>query len=163
MSFASYDYAIALGSDVPLNQLLNVQRMLYPFNRVTSSDARMQLGVVSDSVNFAPVRLQSLDAQETRDGVTYLEWRMMLTSGGVSYWLSTLFPAAVAGVTGSISVAVTINTRLTEFSSYTRQNAYAIYPTLPGGGQSDPDLVYSHRRGLWSLRQRFNDLLASAP
>ncbi len=162
MSFNGYLYAIALGFDVPLVSLLNVQRMLYPYNQVTSRDAKMQLGVVSEMPNFAPVRLQSLDAQESRDGVTYLSWNMMLTNGGVSFWLNYLFSAAVASVTGDISIPVTIYTRQAQFSSYTRQNAYAIYPTTPSADNNDPDLVYSHRRGLFSLRQRFNDLTASA-
>jgi hypothetical protein len=162
MSYNGYLYAIGMGMDTPLAGLLNVQQMLYPYNRASVQDTPMQLGVVSDSVNIAPVRLQSLDAQESRDGITYLEWRMMLSTGAVKFWLEYFWAGAVASPTADISTAVTIYTRLTEFSSYQRYNCYAIYPSLPGGGNSDPDLQYLHKRGLWQLRQRFNDLIESS-
>lgn len=163
MSYISYLYAIALGTDVPLANLLNVQQLLYPYNRVGSASALMQLGVVSEMPNFAPVRLQSLDAGENRDGITYLNWNLMLTEGGVNFWLNYLFSAAVASVTGDISIPVTIYTRQNQFGNYTRQNCYAIYPTTPSPTNNDPDIIYLHRKGVYQLRQRFNDLIASAP
>lgn len=163
MSYNGYSYAIALGTDVPLVSLANVQALLYPFNRVTSADARMQLGVVSNPPNFNPVRIPTLDAQENSSGIVYHAWDLLLTQGAVSYWLNLLFPAAVAAPTGSISTAVTIYTRQHQFASYIRCNAYAIYPTLPtpdNAGQAD--LIYSHKRGLFRLHQRFSDLIASS-
>lgn len=155
----SYLYAIALGFDVPLANLQNVQQLLYPYNRVAANSATQAVPVVSEPVNFAPIRLPDLDGQESRDGVTYLAWRMSMNTGGINFWLNYLFPAAVASVTGEISIPVTIYTRMAPFANYTRQNAYAIYPTMG----EDGDLVYSHKRGLFYLNQRFNDLLESAP
>lgn len=163
MSYSAYQYAIALGSDVPLVQLANVQGLLYPYNRVTSSDARMQLGVVSDPPNFNPVRIQTLDAQESSDGIVYHAWDMLLTQGAVSYWLNLIWPNAVASPTGDISTAVTIYTRQHQFANYTRQNCYAIYPTLRTPDNAQGDLIYLHKRGVFQLHQRFNDLVASAP
>lgn len=162
MSYSAYQYAIALGSDVTLVGLANVQALLFPYNRVTSADARMQLGVVSDPVDFAPIRIPTLDSQESRDGITYHAWDLMLTSGAVNFWLNYLWSAAVSSVTGSISTAVTINTRLAEFSTYTRQNCYALYPTRQSATNTNGDLRYSHRRGLFYLHQRFSDLIASS-
>lgn len=162
MSYSAYQYAIALGSDVPLVSLANVQALLYPYNRATSADARMQLGVVSDPPDFAPVRIQSLDAQENRDGITYHAWDLVLMQGAVNFWLNYLWAAAVSSVTGSISTAVTINTRQAQFGNYTRQNCYAIYPTLRSETNPQGDLIYSHRRGLYYLHQRFNDLVSSS-
>ena len=162
MSYSPYLYAIGLGSDVPLVSLLNVQQMLYPHNRVSSQDARMQLGVVADTPDFAPIRLQSLDAQENRDGITYLAWDLTLTTSAVSFWLNYFWSGAVSSITGDISTPVTINTRLTEFNSYGRYNAYAIYPTRANRDNGSGDLRYSHQRGLWYLHQRFNDLIASS-
>ncbi len=162
MSYSAYQYAIAIGSDVPLVSLANVQGLLYPFNRVSSADARMQLGVVSQPPNFAPVRIQSLDGQENRDGITYHAWDLMLTTGAVNFWLNYLWPNAVSSVAGSISTAVTINTRQAQFANYTRQNCYAIYPTLRTPDNQQGDLIYSNKRGLFLLHQRFNDLIPSA-
>lgn len=162
MSYTAYQYAIALGSDVPLANLNNVQALLYPYNKIASGSATMQLGVVSEMPNFAPVRIQTLDAQESRDGITYLVWNIMLSQGAVNFWLNYLWSAAVSSITGSISTAVTIYTRQNQFGNYTRQNAYAIYPTTPSPGNNEADLVYLHRRGVYQLRQRFNDLVASS-
>ncbi len=162
MSYSAYQYAIALGSDVPLVSLANVQALLYPYNRVTSADARMQLGVVSDPPSFNPIRIQTLDAQESSGGIVYHAWDLMLTQGAVNFWLNYLWPNAVASPTGSISTAVTIYTRQHQFGNYVRMNSYAIYPTLRASDNAQGDLIYSHRRGLFSLHQRFNDLIASA-
>lgn len=159
MSFSGYLYAIALGFDVPLASLQNVQQLLYPYNRVAANSATQAVPVVSEPVNFTPIRLPDLDGQESRDGITYHAWRMALNTGGINFWLNTFFPAAVASVTGEISVAVTIYTRMAPFANYTRQNCYMIYPTMGEGG----DLIYAHKRGLFYLSQRFNDLLESAP
>lgn len=162
MSYSAYSYAIALGTDVPLVNLNNVQALLYPYNRVTSADARQQLGVVSDPPNFNPIRIQTLDAQESSSGIVYHAWDLMLTQGAVNYWLNLLWPSAVSSPTASISTAVTIYTRQAQFGNYVRMNCYAIYPTLRTPDNQQGDLIYSHKRGLFTLHQRFNDLLASA-
>lgn len=162
MSFSTYQYAIALGADVALNNLLNIQQMLFPYNYVTSNEGRAQIAPVSDPPDFAPVRIQTLDSQESRDGITYAALDMYLTSPALNFWLNFFWPAAVASVTGSISTLVTFNTRQTQFGTYTRQNCYIIYPTIANKTNTQGDLSYLHKRGVWLLHQRFNDLVSSA-
>lgn len=154
MSYAGYLYAIALGTDVPLVNLLNVQQMFFPYNRVSLQEPPNAVAVVADPVDFAPVRIQALDSSEYRDGITYVSWRLTLNTLGVKFWLNYLFSAAVASRTGSISTPVTIYTRMAPFDDYTRQNAIAVYPTFG----EDGDLQYAHKRGLFYLNQRFDDL-----
>lgn len=161
MPYAAYLYAIELGTDVPLNQLQNVQKLIYPSNRITVRDARIDVPVVSNSPDTSPIRLQSLDAQESRDGVTYHAWDLALATGGINFWLNFLFPAAVASDTGDINTAVTIYTRLHEFDTYRRYNCYAVYPTKQSPDNPTADLRYAHKRGLFYLHQRFNDLILS--
>lgn len=162
MSYNGNLYAIGLGTDVALASLRNVQALLFPYNQVTSADAKMNLGVVSQPPNYLPIRIQTLDAQESGQGVVYHTWDIMLTAGGVNFWLNYLWAAVIAAPTASISTAVTIYTRQSQFSNYTRQNCYAIFPTLPTGeNDTSADLIYTHRRGLFRLRQRFNDLIPS--
>lgn len=158
----NYLYAIEAGTDVPLVNLVNVQGLIYPHNRVTSRDALKAVPIVSNSPDLAPIRIQTLDAQESRDGITYHSWDLILATGGITFWLNYLFSGAVSSITGDINTAVTIYTRFHELDTYKRYNCYAIYPTKQSDANSGGDLRYSHKRGLFYLHQRFNDLVLSS-
>lgn len=158
----AYSYAILLGTDVALGSLRNIEAWLGSVNRVASGEPTAAVAIVSEPPDLAPIRNLALDGREYRDGMAFHVWNMTLTTGGVSAWLNYLFSAAVAAETGDISIAVTINTRQHQFSSYARLNALAIYPTLPTQDNNDPDLTYLHRRGVWQLRQRFHDLTTAS-
>lgn len=152
MSYSAYSYAIALGFDVALVSLVNVQALLWPHNRVTSADAPANVSIVSASVDPFPVRIQTLDTQESGDGILYLTWNMTLNTLGIKFWMDTFFASETV-----LSTAVTIYTRRTELNSYSRYNAYMIMPSITGG-----DLAYTHTRGRFLLKQRFNDLVPSS-
>lgn len=150
-------YALALGYNVALGSLDNVEAHFYGVNRVTVNEPPIRVVITSDSPDLAPIQLQSLDAAESQDGIVYHSWNLVLTTLGIKQWLNTYFAARVASVNGSTAIPMTIYTRLHELDTYNRYNCYAIFPSKTGG-----DLTYSHKRGRFVLRQRFNDLIASS-
>lgn len=145
-------YALALGSNIALGSLDNVEAHFYGVNRVTATEPPARVVITSDPLDLFPIRLQSLDAQESGDGILYHKWNLVLTTGAIKQWINGYFANGV-----SLSVAVTIYTRRHELDSYVRYNAYAILPSITGG-----DLAYSHKRGRFVLTQRFNDLVLSS-
>ena len=137
-----YSYSIAVGSNVALASLSNIEDVLWPYTKP------LRLPPRSNVVNLYPVRTIMGSGRERGDGTVFHAWEFdALPVAAVNYLLySLLFSSA-------ISTAVTIYTKRHETGSYARYNAYAVLP-VPG-----QDLEHL-RAGKCRLTLRFNDLVA---
>jgi len=140
-------YAFAVGHNVALANLNNVEASLGSRNRKIVGGITYPVSVKSTPINLYPVRVQLGSGRERGDGRVYHAWTLQLVTYGVKY----LFDTYLAGL-ASVSTAVTIYTRRHEFDTYARYNAYLVQPAAG-------ELEYI-RSGVFQVQIRFNDLVS---
>ena len=141
MSF--YDYRIAVGSNVALGSLSNIEDILWPHTKP------LRIAPRSQPPNLYPVRTTLGSGRVRGDGLIQATWEFTgIKVSAVNYLLNTyLFSGGV------VSTAVTIYTRLHSANTYARYNAWAVLP-VPG-----QDIEYI-RQGVFRLVLNFSDLVA---
>lgn len=149
---ARFSYAFALGTNVALVSLNNVENHLGSQNRRVSGGPLFPVAIVSPLLDLYPVRETTLDGGERGDGIVNHEWTLTLCTYGLKYYLDTYFASGA-----SVQVNMTIYTRRHEFDTYTRYNCKALLPSRIAG---DIELIQGDR--LYRVRQRFNDLELSS-
>ena len=141
MSF--YDYRIAVGSNVALGSLSNIEDILWPHTKPLRIAPRTQ------PVNAFPVRTVLGSGRVRGDGTINHAWEFTaIPKAAVDYLYTYLWTAGTV-----VSTAVTIYTRRHELDDYARYNAYAILPVV---GQ---DIEYL-RGGVLRMVISFSDLVA---
>lgn len=145
---ARFQYAFALGSNVALASLNNVENHLGSVNRREVGGALTPVSIVSPLLDLFPIRDTLLDGGERGDGLVNHEWMLTLCTYGLKFYLDTYFASGA-----TVEVAMTIYTRRHELATYTRYNAKAILPSRING---DIEIIQSDY--LYRVRQRFLDL-----
>lgn len=116
---ALYDYRIALGSNVALGSLSNIESILAPY-----ADGRI-LAPAVQPVNPFPVRTVLMNGRTRGDGRIDLVWSWnVMPILAFKYIQDTFFSSGTV-----VSAAVTIYTRRHDRNTYQRYNAYATLPT----------------------------------
>lgn len=141
---AQYDYRFALGWNVALGSLSNIETTLGQYNRDANS-ILYPIGIRSQPVDFYPVVTQLESGRVRGDGKVAHEWQLSMFVPAVTY---------LVGLWSAKSAKWTIYTRLHELGTYARYNCWAVRP-------SGTDLVYQ-RQQYMTLTLRFTDLLASS-
>lgn len=142
MAQLGYQYSIAIGSNVALASLINVEDLLY------GTTAPRRTAPRSQPVNAFPVRTVLGSGKERGDGLITHAWEFTaLPAAAVNYLMTYLWANGTV-----VSTAVTIYTRQHELDQYVRANAYAVLP-VPG-----QDIEYL-RQGVFRMVIRFNDLV----
>lgn len=141
---ATYNYAWAVGYNVPLLSLDNLETLLYPYTQPRT------LAPTSQPLELFPVRVTTLDGAERGEGMVSTTWVFgALPLDAYLFLMDTYFKLVTVPV---VSRAVTIYTRNERFG-YSRYNAQALRPQL--GEQ------YTFRRQrVFDLQIRFNFMVA---
>jgi hypothetical protein len=137
-----HDYAFAVGWDVVLASLRNVEETFGARNRHPESNQLMHIGIRSQPVDFYPIVTDMESGRVRGDGKIPHLWQMQMFASATTYLMS-LFTAK--------SVKWTIYTRLHELDTYGRYNCWAVRP-------SGDDLVYVGKK-LLRVTLRFTDLM----
>lgn len=118
-----YEYAWAIGTDVALMSLTNVETDLSPYTPSSLSIPAPK----AQPPNFYPNRTVALDGTVVGDGLATLEWVFDALPVAAFQYIVTTY------MTAGGSTAMTINTRLRDVgeSTYGRYNCNLEYP-LPG-------------------------------
>lgn len=136
-----YSYSIAVGSNVALASLSNIEDVLYPYTKPRRIAPRSQMP------DMYPVRTTLGSGRVRGDGIVTHAWEFTaLPKAAVDYLMTYLWAGGTA-----VSTAVTLYTRQHELDQYTRFNAYAILP-VPG-----QDIEYL-RQGVMRLVLNFSGL-----
>lgn len=149
------DYRYGVGASIALATLKNVENDVNPRNRSLYGLKTYPLVISSPPIDPFPIRDDLLDAGERGGGVIFHYWTMTLYTYGLQYWINTVFTNGTV-----VEAAVTIYDR-DIYGAYARYNATAILPSLSKG-----DIVparngaFPGSRGLFTVRQRLNDLRA---
>ena len=128
---AIYDYRWAIGSNVALSSLINVENDLLPYTR------GVLIAPTTQPVNPFPIRNIALSGLVRGEGAITHTWTFSaLPIAALDYILDTYLTVNNALV---VSRAMTIYTRRHDRGAYNRYNCYL---TLPAGG-----VDYQFRRG----------------
>lgn len=138
---ARYEYAWAVGWNVPLNALTNVEDYLYPYT------APRLIAPISQPPDLFPVRIRLGSGRERGDGIPQHDWTFpALPTSGVEQIINDIFSGGTV-----VSRALTINTPRHDLNTYARCNVYAALP------KSRDDMEHI-RPGLMRLTIRFTYL-----
>lgn len=135
------DYRWAVGHDVALNNLHNVETDLYPYTRPRRT------AVQSQPIDPLPIETALASGAGRGDGFINHEWQIMMTTAALKYALTKF------GLTTATSAAATIYTREHDMEQYGRYNAYIWRPS-----PANRRLEYI-RRGVVRVTWKFTRLI----
>lgn len=147
-------YALALGTNIPLAALNNVENHFGAHNTLTLNGRKFPVGIQSTLIDPFPVRVQAMDGGESGDGFLIQDWLLTLTVYGFKFLVDTYFASETV-----TQVALTVYTRRHMLDDFRRYNCLGILPSAANGDISP--LRESTFNGVARLRLRLRDLLVA--
>lgn len=121
-------YALALGTNIALVSLNNVENHFGAHNSLVAGGRKFPVGIQSTLIDPFPVRVQDQSGGESGDGFLLQDWLLTLTVYGYKFLVDTYFASETV-----TQVALTVYTKRHMLDDFRRYNALGILPSAANG------------------------------